>query len=395
MQSNMTEKKGYGLIIPSDWGMNRWYLLSSQDVINQLSKLTCDTFYRMAEEVGIDIALLKESGYEFSGVSELSIIELEACLSKEKVDEIKGMLTLQDYVCDADFRYMFHLYDDKTGIIDSLYSPEVTEDIKQAIKYSLREERERMLQLMALFIDEFEDDKTDARREVLKKYGGHFISMPEFESFLSYRDDVAWYRGDTFNPEYKDDIDRMKAMRELVPLYKLIHNGGEFQVQSTTLKHQKVTLNEGASEILADAIALTLKMLHDADPMLTTGADVNKTFTWVDLVCARERGDVDEILESVNWSIDSYESEFDLSLFYYLADNAIHWPADITLTKRYLFLYRLAKFFKFIPENEYDEATFISSRKEIVEAIKYQIKQIKKKDKDGELLERYRMSSTL
>ena len=84
-----------------------------------------------------------------------------------------------------------------------------------------------------------------------------------------------------------------------------------------------------------------------------------------------------------------YKSENDLQLFYYLADNAIQWPKDITLTKRYLFLYRLAKFFKYVDETNYDDTTYYASRKEIVEAIKYQIKQVKKRDKDGKMLNIY------
>lgn len=377
------------MIIPVDFEVAKWEIGTAQNILDQLKRLTNDAFYRMAEEVGINLELLTESGYEFDSLSTIAVKEFESCISDDKFKEVKQFISERNYEKNGDFRYVLRLYDEKTDTIIKTYSVEIADEIKKTIKYALIEERERMLELMALFIEEFEDDKTEARKRVLKEYGGHFISMPELDSFLSYRNDMEWYRGDTFDPEYKEEVDQMRALRDLVPLYRLIHKGGEFQVQSTQLKHQKVVISKESSMILADAIALALKMLHDTNPMLNPGTDIDKSFTWVDLICTREGSDMDRILESLDDRIGSYESEFDLDLFYYLADNAIAWPQNITLTNRYLFLYRLAKFFKFVPETEYDETTSISTRKEIVEAIKYKIRQMQKRDKDGELLTSY------
>ena len=383
----MNEKKGYGLIIPADFEVSKWEKETAQDILDQLRRLTNDAFYRMAEEVGIDLELLTESGYEFDGLSTIAVKELESCLSDDKFKEVTQYISKRNYTKDEDFRYVLRLYDDKADAINMTYSVEFAGEIKQTIKYALIEERERMLRLMALFIDEFEDGKTESRRRVLKEYGGHFISMPELDSFLSYRDDMEWYRGDTFDPEYKEEVDQMRVMRDLIPLYKLISEGGEFQIQSTRQKHHKIIINKESTAILADAIALALKMLHDTNPMLNPGTNIDKSYTWVDLLCSREGSDVDRILESLEYSIGSYDSEFDLDLFYYLADNAIDWPKDITLTQRCLFLYKLAKFFNFVPATEYDNNTYISTRKEIVEAIKYKIRQMKNRDKDGKMLD--------
>lgn len=377
------------MIIPVDFEVAKWEIGTAQNILVQLKRLTNDAFYRMAEEVGINLELLTEFGYEFDSLSTIAVKEFESCISDDKFKEVTQYISKRDYTKNGDFRYVLRLYDDKTDAINMTYSVEIADEIKRTIRYALIEERERMLELMALFIEEFEDDKTEARKRVLKEYGGHFISIPELDSFLSYRDDMEWYRGDTFDPEYKEEVDQMRALRDLVPLYKLIHKGGEFQVQSTQLKHQKVVISKESSMILADAIALALKMLHDTNPMLNPGTDIDKSYTWVDLICTREGSDMDRILESLDDRIGSYESEFDLDLFYYLADNAIAWPQNITLTNRYLFLYRLAKFFKFVPETEYDETTSVSTRKEIVEAIKYKIRQMQKRDKDGELLTSY------
>lgn len=383
----MNEKKGYGLIIPADFEVSKWEKETAQNILGQLRRLTNDAFYRMAEEVGIDLELLTESGYEFDSLSTIAVKELESGISEDKFKEVTQYISKRDYTKDEDFRYVLRLYDDKTDAINISYSVQMSDEIKQTIKYVLIAVRERMLKLIALFIDEFEDGKTESRRRVLKEYGGHFISMPELDSFLSYRDDMEWYRGDTFDPEYKEEVDQMRAMRDLIPLYKLISEGGEFQIQSTRQKHHKIIINKESTEILADAVALALKMLHDTNPMLNPGTDIDKSYTWVDLICSREGSDVDRILESLEYSIGSYDSEFDLDLFYYLADNAIDWPKDITLTQRCLFLYKLAKFFNFVPATEYDNNTYISTRKEIVEAIKYKIRQMKNRDKDGKMLD--------
>lgn len=93
--------------------------------------------------------------------------------------------------------------------------------------------------------------------------------------------------------------------------------------------------------------------------------------------------------------IERYEDELDLNLFYYLADNAIRWPKDITLTKRYLFLYRLAKFFQYISESEFEDTELGVTRKEIVDGIKFRIKQMRKKDMDNETLNFYLHRDTL
>ena len=124
-------------------------------------------------------------------------------------------------------------------------------------------------------------------------------------------------------------------LRCLFDLYKLISEGGEFQIQSTRYRHQKTIINDKSSDILANAIALALKMLRDRDPYLSAGTNFDKTYSWVDLTCARADNGVEEILETINLGIERYEDELDLNLFYYLADNAIRWPKDITLTKRY------------------------------------------------------------
>lgn len=385
----MEKKKGYGLVIPANWKSGKWDKLTIQEIVNQLRVLNRDTFYRMAAAVDIDLALLAQSGYVYDGLSEVAKKELEAFVPKRKFSEVRKLLSEADFQKHHDFQFVFHLYNDRNSTVAELYMPEIAAEIMKSRGYSLRDERENVRNLMALFIDEFEDDKTAARRKMLKKYGGYFISMPEFDSFLSYRDIVEWFRGDTFDPSFEENVKQMRAMRELGALYKLLSNGGSFQIQSSQLKHQKISISQESSELLANSIALTLKMLYDTDPMLSPDLQIDKKYHSYDLITSSKTEVVDEILDAVNIGIENYEDEFDLSLFYYLADNAINWPNDITQTKRYLFLYRLAKFFKHISELEYEDTESSVTRKEIVDSIKFRIKQMRKKDANGETLKFY------
>ncbi len=58
----MNEKKGYGLIIPSDFEVGKWEKETAQNILDQLKKLTRDVFYRMAKEADIDLELLESAG---------------------------------------------------------------------------------------------------------------------------------------------------------------------------------------------------------------------------------------------------------------------------------------------------------------------------------------------
>lgn len=387
--------KGYGIVIPNDWVVGKWDALATEDIIAQLKALNRDAFYRMAEDVDIDLELLEASGYECDGLSEIAVMELEAFLNADKFQEVQNSITNADYQKDNDFRYVFHRYNDQYNIISDFYSEEKSAKILHSRKFALRNEREVMQKLMLMFINEFVDDKTASRKLVLERYGGHFISMPELDSLLSYRDDISWYHGDAFDTDYKEDIQQIKSLLDLVSLYQVISKGGEFLIKSETYKFQKASLSDASSKILSDAVALALKILYETNPHLCPNADIDKTYNQVDLMSAGKDGAVDKILDSINAVIENHEAESDLNLFYYLADNAIKWPDNITLTQRYMFLYRLAHFFKHIPEKEYEETISTNTRRDIVESIKFAVKQMSKHDYDGDLLKFYSQEDDL
>lgn len=110
----MADKKGYGIVIPNEWESGRWDGLSANEILVQLKRLNQEAFYRMAADVDIDLALLEDADYDFDGISELAIIDLEAYLSEDKFLAVKELITEEDYEKDSDFRYILRRYNTLT-----------------------------------------------------------------------------------------------------------------------------------------------------------------------------------------------------------------------------------------------------------------------------------------
>ena len=175
----MIDKKGYGLIIPEDLTPESWEGLTPQQMLTELKDYNVEAFYRMAEDAGIDVALLDKSGYEYDGISQLALMELEAFQGSDTARQVKELLTKSDYRKERDFKYVLHTYLEENDSANELYPENTLEEVLEYQKYSHHEERESLLKLTELFIEEFKDDKTEARKEILKKYDGRFIDLPE------------------------------------------------------------------------------------------------------------------------------------------------------------------------------------------------------------------------
>lgn len=411
----MIDKKGYGLIILEDLTPESWEGLTPQQMLSELKDYNVEAFYRMAVDAGIDVALLDKSGYDYDGFSQLALMELEAFKGEETARQVKELLTKSDYSKERDFKYVLHTYLEENDSANELYPGNTLEEVLEYQKYSHHKERESVLKLTELFIEEFKDDKTEVRKEILKKYDGRFINLPELTSFLEKRMEVAWYRGEILNPQYEQSIKDAEAMKELVALYRLISQGDEFQIKSSKIQHQKMTIKGKTVEILQDAIAYALKVLHDVNsifplrdeikeetslvsdeetelspsPITEQGidAEMSKFVKLADMEVAKRY--VDEIATYVEADIEGYADERDLRLFYYLADNAITWPDGIRQTDRYIFLYKLASFFGYVKLTELDDLSNAHVRKEIVSKIKNQLKYYEEKDPDKKILKLY------
>ena len=73
----MADKKGYGIFIPNDWDTKKIEKLSLEDFHEELMRLDKEAFYRMANEVELDLPLWEKAGYEYQGLSSIALIELD------------------------------------------------------------------------------------------------------------------------------------------------------------------------------------------------------------------------------------------------------------------------------------------------------------------------------
>ena len=260
----MKDKKGYGIVIPNDLSVEKWNKLTSEEILVQLKEFNKGAFYRMAEDAGVDVALLDKSGYEYDGISELSIIEAESFLPQDKYEELKSLINKTDVLKDDDFNYILHLYlDGHLDRIKDFYSGETLLRVNECHQYALNKERESFLALKRLFVEEFGEDKTEAKNVVLEEYDGRFIDIPELTSFLSRRKDISWYRGDLIDKGLENEIAELNSMKALLPIYHMLAEGGEFLLQSTIYSHQKAYFKEESAKILSQAIALKCSLTEN------------------------------------------------------------------------------------------------------------------------------------
>lgn len=387
----MKDKKGYGIVIPKGLSASKWNKLTPEEIFAQLKDLNKDAFYRMAEDAGVDLELLKSTGYEYSGISKLALIELEVFLPKKKAESIRKLVGQEEYSKNEDFLYVLYLDNDKTDVIKDIFDEETVNQLLKFKESTLQGDRDRDLELKQLFIDEFDEKKAASRTEVLRKYGGHFIDVPELNSFLYHRDYISWFKGDTFDADYDDAIKRLKALQEFVKLYQLISEDDELQIQSKKYAHNKFIINGRTLDLLLNAVAFSLKIHNDTDGDLNPLSDQKKKYWWFELDLANKTSQeaIEELLEKIDYTLDSETSESNLNLFYFLADNAISWPKKTSQTKRYIFLYKLAIFFKHLEARTYDDLNNAYVRKEIADKIRYMIKTMSDSDPDRELLDQY------
>lgn len=122
---------------------------------------------------------------------------------------------------------------------------------------------------------------------MLKKYGGHFRDIPELNSFLYHRDYISWFKGDTFDNDYEDTIQKLKSLQEFVKLYQLISED-ELQIQSTKYAYNKFTINGRTLDLLLNAIAFSLKVQNDTDGDINPQSVQKKKYWWFELGVAKE-----------------------------------------------------------------------------------------------------------
>lgn len=388
----MADKKGYGIFIPNDWDTKKIEKLSLEDFHEELMRLDKEAFYRMANEVELDLPLLEKAGYEYQGLSSIALIELDnfARSSDTLRNYEKYIIEVNpaSYEMRADFDYVLALYDREYHLFDKYYPEDMARIYSQEVADVATTENSQTIKLIRLFIDEFKDAQTEWKYKVLEKYGARFQSCFAFEYFVSKRGLSEWYNKS--NDEYGDrDLEQAERLKELMNLYRLLKDGSDLIVQSSLFKSRKAMISANAAKILGDLIIMGVPHIRAFDFRM---GDVEGTFDNTGQFIPVMNADNEtyrSICAELDQVIENSVAEKDLKLFFYLADNAIWWLHGIGITQRYIFLYKLSQFFGYVKASDYEDLTNGDVRKEITDRIKRMMKSMEKEDKDKSLLMKY------
>ena len=376
------EKKGYGIVIPAEWKASD-FNGSLDDLFAWIVELDKKAFYRLADAGGIDLELLERAGYEYEGLSFVALNEFENYF-KGNSEELAIMPQLMDRIANAssqnDFDYVLRLNDKSSGIIRQYYSENYANKLSLSAKAaSIDSGFDREKELLRVFIEGLKDGNTSARLEVLEKYGLHFNAQKEYEQFTSKRELWDW---DANDGEYSaEDAEEPAAVLELIELYRLLSSEESVVIQSPKVKARKLTLSKRATVMLTNLIQEEFPRLRNM-------------FSAIDVASVKQG--IEQLMEQD--SIKNMKGEFafimaehktELNLFYYLAYNAISWQDPISMTDRYLLLFRLAQFLGYIPKSDNDDLESGFERKNIADIVKKSIKRQEDKDPNQEILRSY------
>lgn len=343
----MENNKGYGIVIPGDWSPSRFEGKSEADILKVMLQLDEDAFYRMAEAVDIDLDLLTRAGYEYEGLSTIALEELQNLMHDQSLrDNLSGAFKSIGN-CD-DFEYVHALYTHNTEWEANFFAPELAQ----------------------MFIEEFPDEYTDARREVLEKYGDRFQSCSAYNDFVTERFFFSWF----CSKEPNMFEAKIRSMRELMSIYRLLKDGGEFMIQSSKVRNRKASISKDATDMLADMILMAAPSILDFD------------FRLGEVAISANNDAYHKIVGVLDEAIDQLNNGDDVKFFYYAADDILNKYKGKNATQYYVFLYRLAIFFGYITPSAYEDLSNAQDRKTIAASIKSQISTMKANDKDKSIL---------
>lgn len=362
-------------VIPEDWEPSMLLNKDADEIIDVMLKLDKEAFYRMAEAAGIDLDLLKRAGYEYQGPSHMALSEMR-WFADEHPELYKIVSVKEGY--DVDFQFVFQCFE-----AGGYHMVKDEDDI-------FRDPIE--IELMRMFIDEFRDEHTEARLELLDKYGTVMQSCLPYRQLVGARRDLSsWFSSSKptpsgFDPEIarkfvSATMENNGYMKELLSLYRLLKGGGEFAIQSTSVTNRKVKISAGATSLLAEMIIKTMPYVDTyevAHVDLSRYSSTKRTEEDLYKMCRR----------LVDLTLDSHNLFNDVGLFYYAADSVMPKTENQSYTEHYVFLYRLAIFFKYIEPTVYDDFSDAYDRKRIAGSVSSQISRIKSKDKDKSLLQK-------
>lgn len=379
---NQTRK--YGAIVPVEWDCSTVERLGMKKIVAEVAKRDRQLFYKLAKPAGIDLELLEKAGYEYKGLSALAQWELKNLLGGiENEEGLKAEIQIYNpgtIADENDFEY----------VVDSCNAKGLAETFPETLKYFATHPDEMAtvsvlpMNVVSLFIDEFQDEHTEARREVLKFYCGQFQSVSEYEQFLRRRFFQEWYQS---NDSVEHRKEYLQTNREMLKLFRTLKENGSKLLQSTTLSNRKVTLSRKTGDILANMILMYLT--HPYEKELDFNAE-SPRFSFYDVQRRYKILSVDDFkLRQLEADLHQLSKNADIDYekqFYYLAYHAIPWRDGMSHTSRYIFLHRLAICFGHVIPSEYEDLTNGIDRKEIADRIRRILKSQTAADHGGTLL---------
>lgn len=386
----MNRTKGYGIVIPEDFTIAENGKIDIDEFYPRLVELDREAFYRMAKVIGLDLDLLNRADYHYEGLSmtarheALQYMETHGKNFGHLAKYLDFMSTSISPSHQQDFDYVLFLYNQKTGDIDKFYDVEYSSAFKQELQELFENPDQLERPIMELFVSTFKDEYTAAREEIFEKYGVRFQSNLQYDSFASRRLLCEWKCKEdgisVESPEYDE------VLMDLMRVYRLVKSGGRFTMQSSKYSARKAVIAPKAADILGDMIIMAAHYLRPFEFRLgEVEGSVDKNGDFIPVMEA-DNEFYRAICFELKESIEESNEKRSLEQFYYLVDNAIWWPNEISLTARYIFLYQLAILFGYVKGSEYDDLDDGIVCKVIVDKIKRVIKSQNAKDPEKDPL---------
>lgn len=393
-----------GIIIP-DWNIPVSEDMDADAFIQTLIDMERTEFWQKAEEAGIRTDLLREVGYEFDYLTDNMVWNASLYLDKhlsgwplssKSRELLVKMLTafvpyydIKEVIARA-INYSRYSKEKATSLEEKFFDDHNDKHLKIHLKP----------EVALLFINEFEDELTSKRREILNLYGADFVALPEYKSFIHNRGAlmIAHLRINEGKADWFESNVQMMAM------YKMLYKGKSFTIQSNIIKAERVAIESNTASMIAKLI-----QEHFTDLWNKMYDDENywyREIARISLRCSCEyteheyhwRNEDDEIQDKLNrlekWlkkKEQLYRNAPTNQAFYYSAYSLIKWPdkkidgKKYNITDRCIFLYRLAHVCGFDKVGETLDLKRHETRKMITDRIKPMIHKISKIDTNGEL----------
>lgn len=409
IQTESTEKEDEDSWQPTpapDWDIPVSEEMDADAFVKTLMDMDKATFWRLAEEAGLRTDLLKKVGYEYKILSDDTGYKASRYLKKhlngwpksEKSVELMTKMyaaTLHSTRVSRQVEWAneYRQSDFSLPSLDDLLSHSLEQSFIQAHVGECA---------LSLFIEEFRDDLTPVRRELLDLYGSSLITEKTYLSFLlngGFRMVLNIHLAQGGLNSLEEEAHHALA------LCRFLRKDGNFSVQSDRLKgasisigsdYVKVLLQEAIMKLMNSFNDLIFHQWKEEIKLLDMYGDLADmghpgVGRYTPKLLEDEElltGFLDVVSQWLKMTEANDKDIQDYEVFYYGAYSIIDWPDKYTWTDKCIFLYKLAHLCGFDQIHNVEDFTNGFARKEITDRIKRIIKKYATKDHDGELLKK-------